>query len=392
MSMRRMIYGWIWLACLPAVPMKAQTERPELPRWADILAYSQREQGDMSTVRMLFAGDIMQHEAQLTAARTDSGTYDYTDCFRYVAQGVRSADVAIANLEVPLGVKPYSGYPRFCAPPAFAQAVRDAGFDILTTANNHSLDRYKKGVRRTVDILDSLGVRHTGVFADTASRAERYPLIFEEKGIRFALLNYTYGTNGIPHYPPTFVNVIDTAVIRRDIRAAQKRLPDVIIACMHWGIEYEMTPESSQRDCARFLLENGVDVVIGGHPHVVQPMEAHTDSTGRVKQVLVYSLGNYVSNQRTIDTQGGATFSLSFRRDSTGVHIGDCSYGLVWVWKPVRDGKQSFFPIPVREAERPGSFPLSEAERERMDAFAKNARTFLDRQNINVKENTYEPQ
>lgn len=340
-------------------------------------------------VEMYFAGDIMQHDPQLAAARVDSSQYDYTECFQYVAPEIQAATIALANLELPLGVLPYSGYPRFCAPVAFAVAVKRAGFDILVTANNHSLDRYKKGVVRTVEILDSLKIPHTGIFRDTTERERRYPMLFQKNGIRFALLNYTYGTNGIPHRPPTYVNVIDTAQIKKDIEAAKSRHPDIIIASMHWGLEYKMLPEKSQVELADFLTGHGVNVVIGGHPHVVQPMHAPTDSTGRIENVVVYSLGNYISNQKNIDTQGGATVRITFVKEDTGVRIADCSYGLVWVWKPVVAGRQKFYLLPVREAEKK-TFPLSEEDYVRMNTFAKNARRLFDKYNTHVKE--YQPE
>lgn len=338
------------------------------------------------TLRVLFAGDLMQHEPQLVSARLDSNTYDYAESFRYISPVIKAADVAIANLEVPVGAAPYSGYPRFSAPPAFARAVRDAGFDILVTANNHSLDQYKRGVIRTVEVLDSLGIPHTGVFRDPAEREERYPLPFEAGGIRFALLDYTYGTNGIPDRPPAVVNRIDTAQMKRDLAAAKALAPDFIVVCVHWGLEYKMLPEASQKDLAAFLTDNGADLVIGSHPHVVQPMHAVRDSTGRIRKVVAYSLGNYISNQRNIDTQGGATLTVTFVREGNQARIAGCSYGLVWMWKPVgEDGRQRFYVVPVQNAQR-GDYPLSPDEKTRLNAFARNARALFEKNNTDIEE------
>lgn len=354
-----------------------------LALWAGgMTAYGQ------DTVRVLFAGDLMQHEPQLLSAAADSGRYDYSESFRYVAPGIKRADIAIANLETPLGAPPYSGYPRFSAPPAFARAARDAGFDVLVTANNHSLDQYKRGVVRTVEVLDSLGIPHTGVFRDTAERRERYPLLFHRGGLRFALLDYTYGTNGIPHRPPTFVNRIDTAQIRTDLAQARALQPDFVLVCIHWGQEYRMLPDDAQKALGVFLMDNGADVVIGSHPHVVQPMHALRDSTGRIRHVLAYSLGNYLSNQRTVDTQGGATITVDFVRDGLGkARIAGCSYALVWMWKPVdaASARQHFYILPVPEAQR-GDFPLSAEEKSRLDAFARHARDLFSRHNTDVPE------
>ena len=247
-------------------------------------AFSGGVQAQSDTLRVLFAGDIMQHEAQLVSAQRDSAQYDYSECFRYIAPEVRAADLAIANLETPVGAPPYSGYPRFSAPAAFARAIREAGFDLLVTANNHSLDRYKRGIIRTVEVLDSLGVPHTGVFLDSTQRKERHPLFFHYRDFRFALLNYTYGTNGIPDYPPVEVSRIDTAQIAQDLAVARAGKPDFVIVCVHWGREYEMLPEPSQKDLAQFFFDRGADLVIGSHPHVVQPMHAYRDSTGRIER------------------------------------------------------------------------------------------------------------
>ncbi len=345
---------------------------------------------DTSLVSVFFAGDIMQHESQLISARTDTVapySYDFDSWFMFVGEDISASDVAIGNLEVPLGGPPYSGYPRFCAPDELASSARDAGFDILLLANNHCLDRFKRGVVRTVRTLDSLKIPHTGVFADTVSRDASYPLLFEKNGMKFALLNYTYGTNGIAATAPNFINTIDTAQIKKDIDKAKASCPDIIIACMHWGVEYRFMPEESQRRCADFLLRHGVQVVIGSHPHVVQPMEMRYGPDGKANGVVVYSLGNYISGQKTIDTQGGAWVKVDFVRAKDGrAKIENCSYGLVWVWKPTGpDGRVKFRLIPVAKAER-GFFPLSAPEKARMDAFARNARNVLEKNNIGIKE------
>lgn len=353
-------------------------------------AFSGGVQAQSDTLRVLFAGDIMQHEAQLVSAQWDSAQYDYSECFRYIAPEVRAADLAIANLETPVGAPPYSGYPRFSAPVAFARAIREAGFDLLVTANNHSLDRYKRGIIRTVEVLDSLGVPHTGVFLDSTQRKERHPLFFHYRDFRFALLNYTYGTNGIPDYPPVEVSRIDTAQIAQDLAVARSGKPDFVIVCVHWGREYEMLPEPSQKDLAQFFFDRGADLVIGSHPHVVQPMHAYRDSMGQIERVVVYSLGNYLSNQRTIDTQGGSTLTVTLVRDHGGKpHVAECTYSLVWMWKPVQEGRQRFYIVPVQAAQR-GDFPLSQAERDRLDAFARRARACLDGNNTGIRE--YRPE
>ena len=198
------------------------------------------------TLRLLFVGDLMQHQGQINAARTSTG-YDYSTCFAYVKEEIKKADLSIANLEVTLGGKPYKGYPAFSAPDEFLTAIHDAGFNVLVTANNHSLDRGKSGLERTIQLIDSLKVPHAGTYINADEREKKYPLVLEKNGFRIALLNYTYGTNGIPVTPPNIVNYIDTAIIAKDIEESKAMKPDAIIACMHWGIEYQSLPDKEQK-------------------------------------------------------------------------------------------------------------------------------------------------
>ena len=216
-------------------------------------------------ITLLFVGDLMQHQAQIEAARVGT-SYDYSSCFKHVKDEISAADLAVANLEVTLGGKPYSGYPAFSAPDEYLYAVKEAGFDVLLTANNHCLDRRKKGLERTILMLDSLHIPHAGTYVNKGKRDEGYPLLIEKNHFRIVLLNYTYGTNGIEVTPPNVVNYIDREQIKKDILKARRMMPDVIIACMHWGIEYRSLPERSERDLADWMITQGVDQI--GRAHV----------------------------------------------------------------------------------------------------------------------------
>ena len=147
-------------------------------------------------ITLLFVGDLMQHDAQIKAARTPQG-YDYSDCFKHLKEAISQADLAIGNLEVTLAGKPYRGYPSFSAPDEYLQAIKEAGFDILLTANNHCLDRRKKGLERTIHVLDSLQIPYVGTYINKNAREQLYPRIIQKNGFRIALLSYTYATNGI---------------------------------------------------------------------------------------------------------------------------------------------------------------------------------------------------
>lgn len=264
-------------------------------------------------VRLLFAGDVMAHTPQLAAARTDDGRYDFSPVFAYLRPRFAAADAVIVNLETTLTPEPpYSGYPSFRTPASMADALRDAGVDMAVLANNHCCDAGERGIRRTARELKRVGIRHTGVFADSIDFVARNPLLFERHGIRFALLNYTYSTNGLPVPRGTIVNCIDSALMVRDLERARRDSVDCTIVCIHWGVEYERRENDAQRRLAALLRRHGADIIIGSHPHVVQPFRA--DSL----HAVFYSLGNFVSNQRWRYSDGGLMAEVSVTRHPSG--------------------------------------------------------------------------
>ena len=276
-----------------------------------------------STASLYFAGDAMQHIAQIESALQTDGTYSYKECFTYVKEQVSEANLAICNLEVTLGGEPYRGYPQFSAPDEFASALKDAGFDILLTANNHCLDRRNKGLIRTLDVLDSIGIAHVGTYRDSAERDSLYPYLTTVNNITFAILNYTYGTNGIPVNPPCIVNLIDTAQILIDINKARSKKADVIITCMHWGDEYVLKQNKTQEQLTDWLIANGVDHIIGNHPHVIQPTELRKDKYNSGHHFIAYSLGNYISNMSARNTDIGMSATLRFSKLSFTTFLTD---------------------------------------------------------------------
>ena len=187
---------------------------------------------------LLFDGDAMQHQSQIDNAYRN-GTYDYSSYFKYLKNDISEADIAVVNLEVTLGGEPYAGYPMFSAPDQYAIALKDAGFDVFLTSNNHALDRFKMGLERTIRVLDSLEIRHLGTYRNADEKAKNYPMMLTKNGIHIAFLNYTYGTNGVRVTPPNIVNDIDTIQIKKDIEDAKVFLnADLIIANMHWSLHY----------------------------------------------------------------------------------------------------------------------------------------------------------
>lgn len=297
------------------------------------------------TVNLMFVGDAMQHAPQITAAQQPDGTYDYTACFQYIEDDVRWADLAVVNLECPLGGKPYTGYPCFSAPDSYAQRLKDVGFDLFLTANNHCLDRRDKGLVRTCQMLDSLGIPHIGTYRDQQERRQRLPYIVNLKGIKIAFLDYTYGTNGIPIQGDVVVDFIDQQLIADDIALARERGAHAICVNLHWGIEYQLKPVASQRTLADWLVTQGVDLIIGGHPHVVEPMEVRYSEEYDKNVLLVYSMGNFISNQSDIDTRGGAMVKVSLRLQNDHAVIVDPRYKLFFVQKP-RSAGENYVLIP----------------------------------------------
>ena len=265
---------------------------------------------------LLFIGDIMGHDEQIWSAENrETHTFDYDDVFRYIKPVISEADIAIANFEVTLAGPPYMGYPQFSSPPALAAACKNAGIDYMVTANNHAADRGKNGITGTINRLDSLGIPHTGTFLNSSSRDSLYPLMIKKNGISIALLNYTYGTNGIKVPEPVIVNILEKNVITEDIKKAKSANPDITILFLHWGTEYDTVPSKIQTDLAEYFFSLGVDLVIGSHPHVLQKMVWAKNANGGKDGIVVYSMGNFVSNQRKPKTDGGAIVRIEFTKN-----------------------------------------------------------------------------
>lgn len=333
---------------------------------------------DSTSVTLLFAGDIMQHGPQIEAAWSDADSvYNYHPCFSYVKPIISACDIAIANLEVTLAGKPFTGYPQFSAPDELAIALRDAGFDVLATANNHCCDRGKKGLIRTTQVLDSIGMLRTGTFRDSADLKAHHPLFLERNGIKIALLNYTYGTNGLPVYEPTIVNQTDSSRIVKDLRSARKSETDFVIVFFHWGNEYQSQPSTEQEALAALCRNNGADAVIGSHPHVIQPMDySAPDEKNPRGHLLVYSLGNYVSNQRERYKDGGAMIGFTLTKTWNRKLVINPQYHLTWVNTPYEDGKKQYFILPVKQFEQESI--LDTVTKEKLRQFAADSRLLLN--------------
>ena len=353
-----------------------------------------RAQSDSGSVRIVFAGDIMGHGPQIKAALQPDGSYDYEPSFRYVAEYIKSADLAIANLEVTLAGPPYTGYPQFSSPAALAVAASAAGFDILTTANNHCMDRGPAGLQRTLDSLDALGIPHLGTYRDSASRHSEHPLMVDRCGIRLALLCYTYGTNGIEVHPPQVVNMIDTTLMLRDLQEARRRGADYVVTLIHWGIEYQTKANAEQRQTARWLLEHGCDAIIGGHPHVVQDFAYDAiPGNARYPEPVVYSMGNFVSNQRDENCDGGIMIELDLQKRGGRITTQRCSYLPYWVHRGTVDSLYHYYVVPSTDAvEHPDRYQIEAEQIPALRRFSENTRARLSSEPFIPEHRFYENQ
>lgn len=324
---------------------------------------------------LLFAGDAMQHQAQLDAARCRDGSYDYTDCFLSVEPMIKTADYAVVNLETPIGASNFTGYPCFNAPAAYARALRDAGFNMFLTANNHTLDRRDRGLHATIDSLEAIGVDHVGTYHNLAARDSILPFVKNISGIKVGFLNYTYGTNGISVSGDAVVDYIDRKQMKKDIARLRDAGAEILTVAVHWGDEYHLLHNATQKSLAEFLVNEGVDLIIGGHPHVIQPMEVrHNDELDK-DVLVVYSLGNFISNMKTRDTRGGAVVRVRLVRGPDGVaRFDSAKYDLVFT-VPGGNG-ENFRLVPVDECT--GRWKSA------CDAFVNAAENIFRGHNINV--------
>jgi poly-gamma-glutamate synthesis protein (capsule biosynthesis protein) len=339
---------------------------------------------DVRELKLLFVGDIMGHDSQIAAAEVEKNeVYDYAPCFEYVAPILKSADLAIGNLELTLpGKPPYQGYPLFRSPDDLALDLRYAGFDFLLTANNHSNDGGLNGVVNTINVLDSYGFYHTGTFQNALEREAFYPLIIYKNNFKLAFLNYTYDTNGVPTRAPSIVNEIDEQQIEADMAVARSLQPDAIIVIMHWGEEYQLRESKTQRALAQKLADWGADLIVGAHPHVVQPIKTITSEKTGTTVPIAYSLGNFVSGQVKANTDGGIMLEVTLEKNtqSKKLRVQPPRYIPVWRWRErTGTGKRIYRVIPIAPYEQDATaLGMGTTDHAAMLRYAKNLRKHLE--------------
>ena len=292
------------------------------------------EQSPMvKTVTMAVVGDIMVHDYQYNEAYdAATDTYDFMHNFQDMKPYFADKDLVIGNLELTFGGpdRPYSSYPAFNTPDAFLDAVKDAGFNVLTTANNHSMDTGKNGVIRTLDRLDAYGIDHMGTYR---SQQERDTILYKDvNGIRFAFLSYTYSTNGIPIPDAYLVNLLDEGLMVQDIQKARAEA-DVVVVMPHMGNEYETEPREIFVQWADRMFEAGADIILASHPHVLQRMEYRKldHGNGEHDGFIIYSLGNFISSQTTPPRNASIVLNLTVeQKGEDAPNVTEVSFVPIW--------------------------------------------------------------
>lgn len=355
-----------------------------------LTAYGQDTLICREKISLLFIGDIMGHDEQIRSAEnTENGEFNYDEVFRYISPVISDADVSIANFEVTLAGPPYKGYPQFSSPAALASACKNSGIDYVVTANNHAADRGGAGIKGTINRLDSIGIPHTGTFLSSEAKDSLHPLIIKEKGFTLALLNYTYGTNGIKVAAPVIVNNLEMESVASDIEKTKHLNTDFIILFLHWGTEYDTVPSASQVAMAEYFFSRGANLIIGSHPHVLQKMIWFKDDSLFSGKAVVYSLGNFVSNQRKPKTDGGTMVRIDLEKRDSSVSISDAGYYLTWVYTPVINYRKEFLILPCAEFENRPEFFEKPADYLQMKRFINSSRVLLNGQNKNIREYSF---
>ncbi|WP_051531271.1 CapA family protein [Clostridiisalibacter paucivorans] len=339
---------------------------------------------------LVATGDIMFHSTQIKGAyNEEQDKYVFDNVFKSVKKYIESADLALGNFEtVTAGPEHgYRGFPTFNSPESTLEALGNTGFDILTTANNHSLDGGKEGIIETIDNINKYGMENVGTYKEKTDDI----LIKDINGIKIAILSYTYGCNGLEarltkDELDAMVNRIDEDRIMNDINKANEQDVDSTVVFIHWGNEYQRTPSQYQTDLAQKMFDWGADIILGSHPHVIQKSEK-IDHNGEDKFVI-YSMGNFVSNQRRetltnsskVYTEDGVIVQITLDKDLKAgkTKIKEVSYVPTWVHRYRAEGKYKYEILPVEEYINSEETTLAKEVINKMEGSYKNTISLMD--------------
>jgi poly-gamma-glutamate capsule biosynthesis protein CapA/YwtB (metallophosphatase superfamily) len=300
-------------------------------------------------------GDLMCHSTQFNYAKVSEDSFNFEPCFEYVLPWLQKPDLLLGNLETTLAGtgKPYSGYPYFNTPDDYAVALKKIGFDFIITANNHSNDTGEKGIYRTLQVLDELGLPTTGSY--TSQKDRDSIRIVDVKGVKIAIIAYTYSTNGNPltEGKPWLVNLMDSSLIKTDIENSRKAGAELVLVFYHFGEEYQRLPNQYQKNFVDHAVQCGADLVLGSHVHVLQPADFFKGVNSTLDTGFVaYSMGNFISNQQDEYTDEGVIFNIHLAKNlnTNKLTITSVDYLPTWVYKGKNEAKKLHVVFPALNA------------------------------------------
>ena len=348
---------------------------------------------DSTLVHLAFVGDLMCHEPQFIQAQQGNGDYDFDPPFRWVKNALETPDWTVGNLETVFrGTeldRHYSGYPNFNTPDSYASTLKKIGFDAVFTANNHSLDGGVEGLERTLTVLEGYQLPAIGTSYEGTSKTYS----FELKGIKFAMLGYTNISNfAIYDKVKQHLSWADTTKIREDIEQVRAEGAEVVIVNFHFGAEFQREPDEKQKALVRYAIAQGADIIVGEHPHVLQPIRKFKASEKAVLDtgIVAFSLGNFYAYQLDRYTNAGMILNVKLRKDATTGKIRiEEDYGIpTFLARAVKDGKRRYLLLPAslamqrhlpRKLQKPMPEVLNELDTGQLD---KMERSYVDTQEL----------
>lgn len=369
--------------CAISKPFEAPQTITYLPPPAD----------SISEISINLVGDLMCHLPQTNNAKLSNGVYDFNPSFEFIKPYLQDADLTIGNLETTFAgtVQPYAGYPAFNSPDSYCTALKNAGFDFLVTANNHSMDTREAGLLRTIEVIKKHNLGYAGTYLN--QRDHDSIRILEVKGIKVGILNYTYGTNGA--YPASerkyMLNVIDSAGIVDAVKTAKNKGADIVLVFYHMGLENITEPTPAQKDAVRFALEAGAALVIGSHPHVVGPTQKLYSKAINDTAFVAFSLGNFLSNQYWRYTDAGVILKVIVQKNFTKKTTSFKEAGFIPTWVYRGDGQRKMHILfPAQWASDSTKLPdfLTKSHLQKMQEAFEDTRTMLTKNNPDLKLNS----
>ena len=343
------------------------------------------------TATLCFVGDLMCHSTQFNYAKVDAHSFDFTGVYSEVKQYLSEPDLTIGNLETVIAGenKSYSGYPYFNAPDDFIYALKDAGFDLLITANNHALDQGWEGVKRTIDVINENKIHRAGTFISQEDRDSIR--IFDVNSIKIAVLAYSENTNGlpIPKGKDFVISLIDEELIKNDIINAREKNVDIVVVHLHYGPEYIREPNDYQKEVVQKVINLGADIIIGGHPHVIQPFHYFkTNSTKLDTGFVAYSMGNFISNQRWRYSDAGLILNIQISKNkfTDSIYISEVNYLPTWVFKGNTEEGREYIILPSQLAVNDSTYNfLTDSDRKLMIEAFNDTKEIIRKYSSNIE-------